>query len=230
MHVITLDGPGKNSLGTKLMSSLLAELRAHPGEPILLTGAGDAFSAGLNLIEVASLDPVGMRAFLELLDSVVAELYHHDAPTVAWVNGHAIAGGCVLALACDRRVGAPAARARIGLNEIALGLVFPPEILEIMTRQIRRESWTTVLLEAGLHSPHRALELGLLDSLGDLAAAEKALRALAQHPNHAFASAKRSLRPPTAPSDADRERFFGHAVQAWTSPELKARLLAVLER
>ncbi len=61
MIEIELNGPAKNALGTETMTALLEKVRAAKNEPLLLTGAGDAFSAGLNLKEIASLDEAGMR-------------------------------------------------------------------------------------------------------------------------------------------------------------------------
>src|SRR5690606_9804653 len=105
MRELTIQGPGKNALGRELMGSLLAQLREADGEPLLLTGAGDAFSAGLNLKELLELDEAGMDGFRRLLGELSAALFDYPGPTVALVNGHAIAGGCVLALCCDWRVG-----------------------------------------------------------------------------------------------------------------------------
>jgi enoyl-CoA hydratase len=122
---VVLQGPGKNALGTPVMEQLLSDLKAAKGEPVLLTGAGDTFCAGLNLKEIGGLDAGGMESFLELFDRVVVALLSHDAPVVACVNGHAIAGGCVLMLACDLRVATASPAARLGLNEAALAAPRP---------------------------------------------------------------------------------------------------------
>src|SRR5215472_2244170 len=131
-YELRLEAPGKNALSTALMRHIVDQVRSAAGRPILITGAGDAFSAGLNLKEVAGLDRPGMEAFLGLLDDVIDALYGHPAPTVACVNGHAIAGGCVVALCCDARVAVDDPRVRIGLTEVPLGLEFPPKILELV--------------------------------------------------------------------------------------------------
>src|SRR5258706_356550 len=101
---IVMNGPGKNCLGTEMMDWLLAKLREAVGAPILLTGSADAFCAGLNLKEVVSLDSVGMEAYLRKFEALAETLYTYPGPTVALINGHAIAGGCVLALCCDHQV------------------------------------------------------------------------------------------------------------------------------
>ena len=92
---------------------------------MLLTGDGDAFSAGLNLKEVASLDAPGMERFLATLEKMVTTLFEYPGPTIAWVNGHAIAGGCVLALCCDHRVACQRG-AHDGPSAGRVMITFPP--------------------------------------------------------------------------------------------------------
>lgn len=229
MIEVVIEGPGKNALGRELMSSLLEQVRGAGDVPLLLRGAGDAFSAGLNLKEVVALERDGMESFLRLLGELSAALFMHPAPTVALVNGHAIAGGCVLALCCDWRVGAPNARARIGLNEVALGLRFPGRILRILRYQV--PLLDRVVLGAGLHDPSAALALGLLDEVRDDAeeAARTRLAALAAHPRAAYGAAKADLRSDLAAALPGEERAFVEEVlPVWVSDELKARVRAVL--
>lgn len=228
MITITLDSPPVNALGTELLHRLRGDLRRAAGQPVLLTGAGKAFSAGLNLAEVASLDGSHMVAFLDLLEEVVGLLYHHDAPTVSFVNGHAIAGGCVLAMACDLRIGA-AGRYKMGLNEVALGVQFPPRTLQIVIRQLPVTARHTVLLGAGLRTAEEALALGLIDQIGDQDAAVAALTAIAAHPRGAYLATKAALRPPTEPSPQVRQSFIDEVVPVWTSDAVRARIRAVLE-
>jgi enoyl-CoA hydratase/carnithine racemase len=235
MHRIVLSAPGKNAMSTPLLRTLRGELRAAAGEAVLLTGEGDAFSAGLNLKEVASLDAAGMRAFLELLEEVVTALYLHPAPTVAAVNGHAIAGGCILALACDVRIATPNERVRIGLNEVAIGLRFPPRTFAMARARVPQTSQQAVFLEGGLFDPQRALALGLVDELAadPVAAAEARLATLEALPRVAYAGIKGDLRGRSAQDlcpDALAERFLSEALPAWTSDATRERVRAVLAK
>jgi enoyl-CoA hydratase/carnithine racemase len=233
MRELVLTAPGKNALGTGLMTWIRERLSESRGEPLLLSGSQDAFSAGLNLKEVASLDRDGMRRFLRLLDDTVSELALHGAPVVAAINGHAIAGGCVLALACDHRVMTASESARIGLNEVALGLRFPPRTLALVRLRIAAQHRERVLLGAGLHGPRAALELGLVDEVAadPLGRGRERLAELAKHPRGAYAACKQDIRGGTlARDEAALERFEGEALDAWVSPSVKERLLAVLKR
>ena len=231
-HVeIVLEGPGKNAINTALMITLKARLQAAGARPVLLTGAGDSFSAGLDLKELTQLDPVGMRAFLERLEDLVLTIFRHPAPIVAAVNGHAIAGGAVLALACDLTVATRNPRTRIGLNEVALGLRFPPATLEVVRFRLPRQHEAEVLLGALLHDPERARHLGLVDELAEdpVAMARRHLLAFSRHPLGAYAASKADLRAGIGDISPDQaRRFADEVVPTWTSPEVSARIRAAL--
>ena len=149
MITLSMSAPGKNALSTGLMTWIIDRLGEARGEPVLLTGEGDAFSAGLNLKEVASLDAEGMTRFLGTLERMVGALFHYPGPLVAWINGHAIAGGCIVALACDHRLMTASPKARIGLNEVPLGLRFPPKTWRLVRHRVPAHSIERVVLEGG---------------------------------------------------------------------------------
>jgi enoyl-CoA hydratase/carnithine racemase len=228
---LVLEGPGKNALSSTLMRELLARLDAAAGAPVLLTGAGDALSAGLNLVELAGFDVAGMRAYLELLERTIHALYLYPGPLVAFVNGHAIAGGCIFTLCCDLRVCSREPGVKIGLNEVALGLRFPRSVLQLVRRRVAPEHLDEVVLGAGLHDPQGALRLGLVDELGDIDLARARLAALANHPAGAYASAKADLRAGVLVDDPAQARaFLDEALPMWTSPALRERLLGFLSQ
>ncbi|MBI3201961.1 MAG: enoyl-CoA hydratase/isomerase family protein [Myxococcales bacterium] len=233
MKEIILSAPGKNAISSALMRQIIDDLRAAAGEPVLLTGAGDAFSAGLNLKEVLSLDSTTMPAFLGLLDEMTRALFEYPGPTVALVNGHAIAGGCVLALCCDHRVAPARSTGRIGLNEVALGLRFPPAVMKLVQARVPERHLGRVVLGAELFDAQAALEVGLLDELSDdpSARAGERLAAFAAHPPDAHARAKQMLRAGLLDVSAEETaRFAREDLDAWTSDALRAKLRQVLSR
>jgi enoyl-CoA hydratase len=232
MHEVVLEGPGKNALGSALMRQLLEALRRAAGEPVLVRGAGDAFCAGLNLKEMATLDAAGMQAFLALLEDMVQALYEYPGPTVAALNGHAVAGGCVLALGCDWRVMTRATGARIGLNEVAIGARFPPRTWAMVKARVPAASIERVVLGAQLVDPQQALGLGLVDELADdpLAVAQERLAVLARHPRDAYAVAKRGIRGVLAPGAEALARWEREDLAAWTSPQFRALIEGQLKR
>ena len=232
-YTLTIDGPGKNALSSTVMQNVVRQVREAAGRPVLVTGAGDAFSAGLNLKEVASLDVPGMERFLGLLDDMIDALFDYEGPMVACVNGHAIAGGCVIALCADLRVAADDPKIRIGLNEVALGLEFPPKIMKLARHRLSRHQVERALLEAGLYDPRRAVELGFVDevSADPLSRARALLDVVAAHPRPVYSASKRTLRAGgVALDDADRRYFREEVLPRWTAPAVKEKVLAALKR
>lgn len=234
MFEITLSGPGKNALGTAMMTFLIDQLREAAGRPVLLTGAGDAFSAGLNLKEVTSLDRAALLDFLRLLERCMTALYLYPGPTVAAVNGHAIAGGCVLTLCCDRRVLAKNPRLKIGLNEVALGVRFPPRVFAIVKGRVPKQHIEQVVLGAGLCGPDEALRLGLVDELADdpVAVARERLAALAANPAAAYALVKQDLRgteDDLCPGEV-WEKKLEETAAPWVGPAFQQATAKVLGR
>lgn len=232
-HTITLDGPGKNALGTPLLRQLQAELATAGSAPLLLRGANGVFSAGLDLGEVLHLDGPRMATFLDLLEDVVCRLFDHPAPTVAAIGGHAIAGGSVLALCCDHIVATTDPKVKIGLNEVALGLRFPPRILRVVRDRLPRETTAEVILGAALHDPAAALRLGLVDALSEdpEQAALDRLHHLAALPRAAWTATKQTLRADvTTARPGERAAFLADVVPAWTSPEVAERVAKILRR
>ncbi len=233
MYEIKMSGPNKNALDFAMMQFIVDELARAGGEPVLLTGDGDAFSAGLNLKQVVEQDEAGMDKFLRLLNEMTVALYTYPAPTVAWVNGHAIAGGAVLTLCCDYRIGTPNPRARLGLNEVAIGLRFPPMVLRVMRAQLAQPHVDTVILAAELHPPLQAQQLGILHEVAEdgLGRAHARLALLGSYAPQAYAGTKADLRSEVVRIDPAAEALYQKEVlPMWTAPEIKAKILAILKR
>ncbi len=231
MITLTLDAPGKNALSSALMESVLDRLEGARGEPILFTGAGGAFSAGLNLKELATLEGNALFAFLELLERFMVAIYLYPGPTVACVNGHAIAGGAVITVCCDHRVVVDDPKVRIGLNEVALGVQFPPRIFSIVRRRVTHPD--RVVLGAELFDPAGALSVGLVDEVADdvEAVAKARLAVLSRHPREAYAVAKRELRGDEnalCPEGEHGQRLLA-MLPIWSSPTVRDKIAQALK-
>jgi len=234
MREIVISNPAKkNATSTATLEALGRDLAAAGGEPVLLSGAGDVFSAGLDLDEVAQLDVPRARRLLEALESTVEALFTYPAPTVALVNGHAIAGGCVLVLCCDHRVATADPRARLGLNEVAAGLAFPPKTLAMVRARLPAVQAERAILGARLHDPVGAREAGLVDEVAEdaRAVALARLEALGRHPREAYARAKRALRGTALVlGEAQRRSLEEEIVPLWGSEETRAAARRLLGR
>src|SRR5215470_4607203 len=115
---------GKASLlDVELLDALLRELDgvAEDVRALILTGTGSIFSAGVDLFRLTQEGKDYVRRFLPLLSRLLCTLFTFPRPVVAAASGHAIAGGCVLVVACDIRLMAEGA-GRIGVPELLVGV------------------------------------------------------------------------------------------------------------
>ncbi len=198
--VMTLACPKGNAINHAFITAMNQALDQVAGPEVralVLTGQGRAFGAGLDLVEAHGFDEQGGAAFVEAFDGLFARLFAFEKPVVAAVNGHAIAGGCVLACAADWRVMA-AGEFAIGLTEVPLGIAFPVGALECARHAIPREHWNTCILEGQRLSPYQALKLGVVQRVVDggelLKVAKAKARELAELPAGAYARTKLDLR------------------------------------
>ena len=227
-------GPA-NALDPALVASLGASLdeAERSGRPLVLTGNGRFFSAGLDLAGLPR-EREEMGGFVDAFDNLMRRLFLFPCPTVAAVNGHAVAGGAILAAACDVRMGAVGSY-RVGVSEVQLGVIFPAAAFEVLRAAIPAARTAEVLLRGRLTGPEDAVTNGFLHELGSAEtlrerAVERA-EELGALPREAYAHTKRALRAEFADRAArerapKRERFL----DTWFSEESKARRAAILTR
>ncbi len=183
------------------LNGLLDELRdRHPAaRAVVVTGYERYFSAGLDLPTLIGLDRGEMERLIAYFSSTMLRLFRLPLPVVAAVNGHAIAGGCVLALQADRRVMA-IGDGRIGLSEVRLGIGLPSLVVETLRSQVPPASMAKIALEGRLFSAQEARDVGLVDEVvSDDTLWKAALanaRELAALPREAFSQIKGALRRP----------------------------------
>jgi len=196
--LLRLENGKANAIGPSFLDRLDALLREiGDARAAVITGQGSAFSAGLDLPALIDLDRTAMRAFILRFEAVMLRVFELPIPAVAAVNGHAVAGGCVLALQADLRIGADR-EARIGLNEAQLGIGLPAAVVETLRFQVPGSSLAPIAMEGRLFSPREALRLGLLHEVvpeGELV--ERAVQraaALAALPPPGLRMVKQSLR------------------------------------
>ncbi|MDX1515040.1 MAG: enoyl-CoA hydratase/isomerase family protein, partial [Gammaproteobacteria bacterium] len=113
----------------------LDETETGDAEAVVLTGSGKIFSAGVDLFRVLNEDDQYLDAFYPMLVNMFARVFAFRKPLVAAVNGHAVAGGCVLACACDFRVMGKGG-GTMGVPELRVGVPFPTVAMEILRSAI----------------------------------------------------------------------------------------------
>lgn len=236
IHLIRLEYGKANAIDGRFVASLTAELdRAIESgtKAVLLTGREGFFSAGLDLLGL----PQGreeMGAFLDAFEELMEKLVGFPLPLVVAVNGHAIAGGCILASTGDVRIGA-AGSYKIGVSEVSLGIVFPASAFEIMRATLAPRFVPEVLLGGKLLGPEAAVEAGILHRVVPaetlLVEAEAAARELGEKPSFAFRHSKEALRAPMMErmekTRADSRRLF---LETWFSPDVVERRKAMLSK
>jgi enoyl-CoA hydratase len=148
------------------LGAALDELARERPAAVVLTGTGSSFSAGVDLHRVLEGGRAYIEPFLRGLERAFRALFTFPRPIVAALNGHAIAGGLVLACACDRRLLARG-NARLGVPELAVGVAFPALALEIVRGVLPARAMGDLLLRGHRVDGEAALALGLVDELVD---------------------------------------------------------------
>lgn len=132
--VIELKHGKANALDTEFCDALRKKfkaLRKSDASAIIITSSGKIFSAGVDLPRAAEGGRKYLKSLVRGLDKMYEEIFFHPKPVVAAINGHAIAGGCVLACCADYRVLARDA-GRMGVTELLVGLPFPAFAFEVL--------------------------------------------------------------------------------------------------
>ncbi|MYE33362.1 MAG: enoyl-CoA hydratase/isomerase family protein [Gemmatimonadales bacterium] len=157
-----------NVLTVEFSDTLAAEFERTRADDsvraVVLTGTGSAFSAGVELFRVVDDGPGYVEALLQSLGTLFSMLRAFPKPLVAAVNGHAVAGGGVIACACDYRTMATG-QGRIGLPELKVGVPFPAVALDIVRSAIPRRYQREIMLLGRLYDPESAAERGLVDEI-----------------------------------------------------------------
>jgi len=172
--MLMLNRPPANAISAEFLAALGAQCKAAGDDEnvraLIVAGNGKFFSGGLDLKEASSgASRVGNLAGSQ--DDGLFRLWTLPKPTVAMVNGHAIAGGVIIALACDFRI-TQMGNQRFGLNEVALGLAFPRGAFEIARLALSNQQLRWTMLEAGLFDVDRAREMGIVDAIVEPAGLE----------------------------------------------------------
>ncbi|HVW39821.1 MAG TPA: enoyl-CoA hydratase/isomerase family protein [Amycolatopsis sp.] len=201
---------------------------------VVLTGQGGVFSGGVDLLRVRDGGPAYVREFLPALSDAFLALFGFPGPTVAAVNGHAIAGGAVLAAACDRRV-MNAARGRVGWPELTVGVPFPLVAMEILRCAYGSHRLAELTGMGQLYLGGEALTIGVVDELAAPDAVEsravEIAATLAEAPARAFAHTKAQIhRPYDERIGEQRAADDAHVEHLWAAPDTRAAIEAYVRR
>jgi enoyl-CoA hydratase len=230
--VVRIEHGKVNLLDLESVRELTATLeRLTEANAVVLTGAGRAFSAGVDLRRVLDGGRGYATAFLPALTRTFHAVFDHPRPVVAAVNGHAIAGGCVIVAGCDWRV---MSAGTIGVTELRVGVPFPPSALEALRFAVGPATARLVLTGQPL-PPRDALAVGLVDEVVEPDAlidrAVERARGLARIPAETFTLTKSQLRREARERiEADERRYGDRLLDAWTSPAALHEIAGFLDQ
>jgi enoyl-CoA hydratase/carnithine racemase len=197
--VLTLASDKVNALDVETLGEITAYVEACGSDDsvraLVVTGQGSIFSAGLNVGEVVDNDIDRTGVLLDALNTALIRLFAFPKPTVAAINGPAIAGGCIVACACDKRLIVDGAR--IGATELKVGVSFPVFAVELLLHACGADA-EQLMLDAALVDAEEACRRGLAHRVvgaEDLATEAVALAGtLARLDPRAYALAKATTR------------------------------------
>lgn len=166
--ILKLDRGTSNSLNFEMFKELIQAVKELEEDDevkgVVLSGKGNFFSAGLDVIELYAYDKAEIEQLFETLFEAMKTLLSLTKPMVAAVNGHAPAGGCILAICADYRIMAEG-KFRIGLNEVPVGIIMPPFIFETYAYWLGKGKASQFVLEGKLCTNQEALASGLVNEV-----------------------------------------------------------------
>jgi len=226
-----------NALDLELCTELTQKLGALEDAAtgaVVLTGTGGSFSAGVDLFRLLKEGKPYLNPFLPAFEEMLLALFRFPKPVVAALNGHAIAGGCILACACDYRLVAEG-DARLGVPELLVGVPFPALPLELLRSVVTPSALQGLVYTGQTVDTEAARAAGLVDEIvppDELPS--KALaraRQLAAIPPDTFALTKRTLRQPVLERVEQLKTEIDPQVAAvWAAPETHAVIRTYLEK
>lgn len=228
--IVRMNSGTMNPINATLVDELSRTLSEIKGSArgLVLCGGEKFFSAGLALPELLKLDRPAMADFFERFNQLCLDLFSLPYPTIALLSGHAVAGGNILALACDYRYASSEAK-KIGLNELKLGVPVP-YLADLMLRHTIGDRYATqMIFSAEFITFAEAKIIGLIDVTGSPDELEDftldRLNRIAGYDSDAFAAAKANK------VDAVRRKYAKHGpsrndtfIDCWFSDATQKKL------
>lgn len=220
----------------ELGEALIAEIKDAVTAPItamVITGSGSSFSAGVDLFRLVKEGSDYAQRFLPVLDGFLRDALTFPKPLIAAINGHAIAGGCILAATCDHRI-MTEGNGRIGIPELAVGVPFPALPLQIMAARVPDGHLRDLVFTGRTVQIDEAKTMGLIDEkcpAGMLMdRATEVAQKLASIPPGAFAMTKESFYAPILERASQMADLNARVSEAWMQQHTYDTIRAYLEK
>lgn len=163
---IAMDDGKVNALSPQLIKDLMAALdEAEECGVVILSGNSKIFCAGFEL-KIIQGPKEGARDLMYEGVNLFNRIFSYPKPVIAACTGHAIAGGAILLMVSDLRIG-PKSSASIGLNEVSIGMEIPPFLIELAKARLANERLHEALNLSQIYSTEEAIAVGFLDKTAD---------------------------------------------------------------
>jgi len=236
--LVRMKAGATNALNLELVSELGKAVETAKADPevkaVVLSGSNDKFFCiGLDLPMLVKQDRRQIGEFYDAFGGLCLAMKSLPKPVVAAVNGHAVGGGCVLALACDERM-VSSGRCLMGLNAVKLGVPTPHIGRLMLEDAVDRKHARTLLSKGEFYMPQDAKSLGLADRVvahgGLLVSALRSAKAMARGGEAFTAQKAASARRLAARIKKDGKEPKAEFVGRWFSPEAQALLREALKK
>jgi len=228
-----------NALNLQLVNELaenLQRVRRDTDVHSLVLGSSNEkfFSIGFDIPQLFELTKEDFRVFYQAFNRVCIDLYTLPKPTIAAITGHAVAGGCILALSCDYRFIAEG-RKLMGLNEIKLGVPVPYPADCILQQIVGTQNAREIMCTGEFYQPEELLQMGMVDQVLPLEqvlqkSMEKA-KFLGAIPHKVFGMIKQNrvemVETRVLKHLAEKERFF---LENWYSDKARELLNEAIKK
>jgi enoyl-CoA hydratase/carnithine racemase len=237
--IIELKNGVTNTISQQMIQEMAESLEIFDADPqvrgLVITGSGDKFfSIGFDIPNLYDLSRAEFEDFYNTFNRFALRLFTFPKPTIAAITGHAIAGGCILALCCDYRFIA-AGRKLMGLNEIKLGVPVPYTADCILRDLIGTQRGRDVLELGEFYPPDDLLHLGMVDKVAPLEevlpAAIEHIKLIGKNPLEAYAITKANRTKPVETAiRADFQEKMDQFIDCWYAPEGRARIKEAMQK
>ncbi|UVO55910.1 enoyl-CoA hydratase/isomerase family protein [Sphingomonas sp. SUN039] len=229
---LLIDQPLKrNAMNTAMFESIPglvaeAEGKKHVRAILLTSARAGLFCAGADIGELSAHagDPAWRGANQRAINAAQLALARADRPTVAFVDGDCVGGGCGMALACDIRVGT--LRARFGITPAKLGLVYPLHDTKLLVDLVGPGQAKRILYTGDLIGAEEALRIGLIDLIADHP--DDLLGSIAGNSLHSQRQSKHIVRRILDGQAADDAETLAMFAEAFEGPDFREGVAAFL--
>ncbi|MEE8044655.1 MAG: enoyl-CoA hydratase/isomerase family protein [Thermodesulfobacteriota bacterium] len=229
---ITLNRPKVNALNEPLIDELREAFddAENNGDinSVILTGGGSFFSFGFDVPGFMSYPKDSFERYVLRYSELIKKIFMFPKPIIAALNGHTIAGGCVLALACDYRI-MVSGKAKISLNEMTFGSTLFSSVIETLRYTVGSKKSEQIIYSGKMFSADEALSLGLVDkTLNEddfISVVTETAQGFAGKHLSAFKSIKKLLKLETLKKiDREEKDSISEFVDIWYSESMRENL------